>query len=307
MTVRPPAAAQLEIFEALKSLGHQVTLNDRTKIAPLELDILVDGWLAIEVNGIYWHSYDEPETPTEKRRHYMKRERCRQSNIELISITDIEWQNKSQQLLSLIKARLGHTKKIGARKCTLVQVSSKQARDFCEAYHLQGFAPATHYLGLMYNDELMMFLSAGASRFSKKAALEIIRICTKDGYSVIGGLGKLLKGLPDVDLISYCDLDKFSGKTYLANQFVLEKISLSYYYWHKVQGMVSRNAMQKHRLSKLLDSYDPSLTEAQNAFNHGYHRYWTSGTATFLRKSQGEIQSSYPCYHGGNDHQSPVQ
>ena len=56
----------------------------------------------------------------------------------------------------------------------------------------------------------------------------------------------------------------------------------NYWYVHRGRTIESRMKYQKHKLRHLLANFDPSLTEKENMFNHGYDRFWDCGNAVFL-------------------------
>jgi len=78
-----------EVTEYVKSIGLEIEENDRSIISPLELDIYIPSHkLAIEFNGIYWHS---KEIGCDKWYHQYKTEKCDRINIRLIHIYEHEW------------------------------------------------------------------------------------------------------------------------------------------------------------------------------------------------------------------------
>jgi G:T-mismatch repair DNA endonuclease (very short patch repair protein) len=73
--------------------------NDRSVLNGKELDIyLPDINLAIEFNGIYWHS----EIYKEKDYHFNKSKLCKESDIKLIHIWEDDWVNKEYLVKSNI-------------------------------------------------------------------------------------------------------------------------------------------------------------------------------------------------------------
>lgn len=276
----PPSAVQQEIFDYVSSLRPAV-INDRTQIYPKEIDIL-SGNLGIEVDGIYWHSYNNKETYLEKHNHFNKRISCLLSGIGLLRVTDIEWNEKRDVLKSVINARLGiFNRRVFARQCTIKPLGAKEANDFLKQNHLQGQAPALVKLGLFFDNQLISIATFAKSRYGKYD-WELIRSANLLNTQVIGGFSKLLayfrrnfKG----SIVSYCDLDKFTGQQYEKNGFIKIDESLSYYYWHPKHGKVNRLSLQKHKL-KVPDGQ----TTQNHIFSLGYRRYWTGGVATYVIK-----------------------
>jgi hypothetical protein len=46
----------------------------------------------------------------------------------------------------------------------------------------------------------------------------------------------------------------------------------------------SRNKYQKHKLSKVLEDFNPNDTEVQNMFGNGYRRIWDSGNKVYFKE-----------------------
>jgi len=58
----------------------------------------------------------------------------------------------------------------------------------------------------------------------------------------------------------------------------------NYWYFGKTTPQLKRYHranFQKHRLNKILQNYDPSLTEQENMKNNGYNVIWDCGSIVF--------------------------
>lgn len=78
---------EVEICNYIKSLNFKPITSDRTVICPKELDIyLPEHKLAIECNGVYWHSSEKKS----KNYHAEKSRLCAEQGISLIHIFDYE-------------------------------------------------------------------------------------------------------------------------------------------------------------------------------------------------------------------------
>jgi len=279
------SGGQREIAEYLNTVGHQPIINDRTQLDGLELDIFLPAnRLAIEFHGIYWHSYDVKETPKQKKRHQLKALKAADANITLLQFFDFEWDNHREIVQSMIKNKLGLSKKTNARDFKVAEIPNKIAAKFFTDNHIQGHRVAKTTLALLDNDNIMMAVS-----FSKaKDGYEIIRMATKINHIVRGGASRLLSHFKQEQLSTYADLRYSSGNAYATLGF--KKISTTQpgYFYTKQKGVnyqiLSRQQCQKHKLSKLLgNSFNPELSEAQNMFNHGYRRVWTAGNLYFQK------------------------
>lgn len=88
----------IELLKFIQSIYLDIIkVNDKIEISPYELDIYLPKLkLAIEYNGIYWHSI---ENNISKDYHLNKSLLCREKNIRLIHIYEFEDLDKQKQLL----------------------------------------------------------------------------------------------------------------------------------------------------------------------------------------------------------------
>ena len=276
--------AENEILEYCQSLSCNILSNSRSIIKPLELDIyLPDHNLAIEYNGLFWHSYDSTEAEN-KDYHLNKTTLCQEKGIQLFHIFENEWINPVKQAIwkSIIKNRLGQSSRIYARKTTVVQITSKVKKQFLIDNHLQGDCASSVNLGLYLDDELVSVMTFGRSRYDKKIDWELLRFCNKAGYSIIGGASKLLKAFRrenDGSIISYADKRRSTGDLYKTLGFELSHESKpNYWYWkNNSMKLESRIKYQKHKLEKVLDKFDDGLTETENMYENGYRKIYDCG------------------------------
>jgi hypothetical protein len=230
-----------EVLNFCESLVGEASVisNDRQTIGPLELDIVVpDYGLAIEYDGLYWHSSDD--VLTEKRHYHLEKTiKCEEKKLNLLHIFENEWesQQKRQIWKSIIRNKLGKSNKIYARKCEIREVSSKNSKLFLDNNHLQGNAPASIRYGLYYNDELVALMTFGKSRFNKTIEWELIRYCNSLNTSVVGGASRLFKHFlrnHDGSIISYADRRHSQGGLYENLGFVFSHDSdPNYFYFNK--------------------------------------------------------------------------
>lgn len=92
--------------------------NSKSIISPQELDIyLPDYKLAIEYNGLYWHS---EQAGLDKNYHIDKTMTCEEKGIRLIHVFSDDWEFKKEIVKSRLRSILGfNSNRIGARKCTI--------------------------------------------------------------------------------------------------------------------------------------------------------------------------------------------
>src|SRR5574344_3074193 len=147
--------------------------GNRAIISPLELDIyLPDINLAIEYDGIYWHS----DLYKPRNYHLNKTLKCNEVNITLFHIFETD---NIEIWKSMISNKLKLNQRIYARKCTIKELEYKDVKEFLDNNHLQKSCTSKINLGLFYNSELVEVMTFSTPRFNKKYDYELIRLCTK--------------------------------------------------------------------------------------------------------------------------------
>lgn len=293
------STVETEIREFLQTLTQELVFNDRSILAPNEIDIYIPSKrLAIEVNGVYWHSEEKGK---DSQYHLKKTMQCEQKDIQLIHIYDTEWHNPITQ--KIIKSKLRHlfnlSTRISARKCSVALVSTNEAKAFATANHIQGYCNARYKIGLYFNNDLVALATFGKPRFNKNFNFELLRFCSKLDHTVVGGMGKIMayatKTLALSRIISYADrrwTKNIGNNVYLKSGFQLLSIASPNYKYFQITGsdltLRSRNQFQKHKLKDILPNFDASMSEYENVSMNGYYRIWDSGNLVFNFKENNE-------------------
>ena len=290
---------QNEIKSFLDDTGLLINLNDRSIIAPKELDIYIPSkQVAIEYDGLMYHSFGKSKNPIfnnvdfekeNRKYHLMKSISCELKGIKLFHIFENEWQDKNLQSIwkSVILNALGFTERIYARN-TKIGLVNKQIKDlFLQENHLQGICASSINLGLYHDGELISLMTFGKSRFNKNYEYELLRFCNKKNISVVGGASKLLKHFLQEynpkSIISYANRRWSQGKLYKNLGFsLISEVDPNYFYFQEKKKILrSRIEFQKHKLSKILEVFDPNLTESENMYNNGYRKIYDCGNLVY--------------------------
>jgi hypothetical protein len=233
----------------------------RDIIPPKELDIYIpEKKIAIEFNGTYWHS----TIYKDKYYHQQKTLDCAKKNIRLIHIFEYEWENQEtqQKIKNLLSNILSDTNKIVlyARQLKVKEVSSAEAYEFENKYHLQNKANSRINIALVENnekEEIQSLMTFDKPRFNNQYQIELIRVCSKANVNIVGGLEKMfsyfLNNYNVQSIITYCDISKFTGNSYLKIGFKLvssNSITEPNYKWINPEKNItlSRYQTQKSRL-----------------------------------------------------------
>ncbi len=254
-----------------------ILFNDRLLIKPYELDIyLPELGLAIEYNGLYWHSENQGKG---RSYHLDKTLACADRDVQLLHIFSSDppdiWD-------SVLLAKLGKTINVGARKCEIKEVSNDDAYVFLHDNHLQGPVNGSIRYGLYYQTELISLMTFSKSRFKSSSEYELLRFCNKKGYRVMGAASKLWKHANLTSCVSYANMRWSTGDLYDKLGFCLINRSLpNYFYTNDYTNIHSRQKFQKHKLSNLLDNFDSELSESQNMLMNGYDRIYDCGNLVY--------------------------
>lgn len=265
-----------KLQELLEVAGIKYYTNTK-KIINKELDIYIPNKkVAVEVNGIYWHS----EKYIDSKYHLNKTIQCAQKNIELLHFWDYEIDKKEHIVYSIILNRLNISDRIPARKCVVKELSFKTKKNFLIENHISGDVPSSKNFGLYFNDELISVMTFGKSRFNKKYEYELLRFCNKKYKNIIGGKEKLfnffLRNYNPNSIISYSQKRLFSGNMYKKLNFKFSHDTLPNYFWAKNKELiVSRYKSQKHLLNT-------NKTEKEYMQSLNYYRVFDCGNSVWV-------------------------
>ena len=255
--------------------------NNRSILHNLELDIYIpDHRLAIECNGIYWHSLKPKDY------HYEKWKACNEQGIQLLTLWEDQIRNKPDIVQSLILSKLGiYDQKIGARECTIRDVNTTDVQIFLDTNHLQGSVNGSVRLGLYYDNELVSVMIFGKKRKalgSKDTSntYELYRYCCKSGIHIQGGASRLFKHfLADHQgciIESFSSNDISDGSLYGTLGFgLVNEQKGSYWYIDKKLKRYHRYSFRKDILVR--NGADPNMTEFQITDEMGLYRIYDSG------------------------------
>lgn len=270
----------------LNSYKNKELLNYSKKPIVKELDIYIPKEkLAIEYNGIYWHSED-------KDGQLNKKKMCEVLGINLIHVNELDWLYKQDIVKSIINTK---KEKIYARKCNVKKLTKQEEKCFFNKTHLKGYINSKECYGLIYNGEIVQAMSFGKSRYNKKYEWEILRESSALNKVIIGGCNKLLKKfeteMMPKSLISYCDYSIFNGNSYEKMGFKYVKLTPpNYKYLSKSRKeLLSREKFQKHKLKNILEDFNENLTEVENMHNNGYLRFFDCGNKVFEKIYNKEV------------------
>lgn len=274
-----------DLVSYIKSIyDGEIICSDRSLIKPLELDIYIPEFkLAIEHNGVYWHQ----EQFKGKKSHLEKTLLCQAKEIELLHIFESEmYTNQALIWQSIIKSKMQLSHRIHGRKCTVREITNEESSMFLTKNHLQGNINAAVKIGLEFDSELVSVMTFGRNRHKKDSnQWELYRLSSKIDHTIVGGASKMFKyfvrNFNPTEIITFADRRYSVGNVYEKLGFEFECYTRPSFYY--VFGIELRNRIryQKHKLKKLLKTFDPKLTEHENMLQNGIDRIWDCGCAKF--------------------------
>jgi len=274
-----------ELAEFVESLGINIIRHNRTLIKPLELDIVLPDYkIAIEYNGLYWHN----ENFIGETYHLEKTEVCEKIGYRLIHIFEDEWILKQDIVKSRLKHILGKTEDlthIGARECTIKEISSKEKNQFLEHFHIQGPDASKVKLGAFYEEELIAVMTFSHGSLAKgvkhqsSLVWELNRFCTHSDFVISGIASKLLeyfkKNYDWHKIFSYADRRWSDGNLYEKLGFELEHVTQPNYWY-------IRDFQRTHRFALRKRPDEPKdIPEYILRLQEGYIRVWDCGNLKF--------------------------
>jgi hypothetical protein len=259
---------ETEIYNYLTTIipGINIERKIRKLIYPFEIDLyLPDYKIAIEFNGLYWHSELNGK---DSNYHLNKTELCEKKGIQLIHIFEDEWlnncdntKNKLKNILDIIDMS------IDAELCEIKEINIQKLNNAIE-------------LGLFYNNELisnMIFIHK-----EEEDEYELLQYNTKFKFDD-GGMKLFLYFLNEYNpmkVISYVDRrwNTFIKETIYDRLNFKLILSTKPTYWYIINR--ARECKSNYDISKLkdkLNAFDPELTEWENMQLNGYDRIWDCG------------------------------
>ena len=217
----------------------------------------------------------------DKNYHSDKTSLARQNGYKCIHIFDWDDWNK-------IKYLLQDKKTLYARKLQVKEVDKKECNEFLNNYHLQNSCNGQEVrLGLYKDNELIEIMTFGKPRYNKNYQWELLRLCTKPEYKVVGGSEKLFKHFIQLvnpeSIISYCDNSKFSGEVYSKLGFIQKGKPHPSLHWSKDDEHITDNLLRQRGFDQLFNTnYGKGTSNEELMLEHGWLPIYDCGQMTFI-------------------------
>ena len=188
-----------------------------------------------------------------------------------------------KKIVEMLKPR----RPVYARKCTVWRINAEPGCEFLRKYHLQNSCRGQLlYLGLVLDSELLQVMTFGKSRYDKQHDVELLRLCTKPGITVVGGASRLFSyatseyGLHNI--ISYCDLSKFTGDVYEKMGMTRIRTTPPSEVWTRGGKKITANLLRQRGFDQLFSThYGKGTSNEQLMLDHGWLPVYDCGQAVY--------------------------
>lgn len=242
--------------------------------------------ILIEINPSYTHNTignHWSDKGKDKNYHLEKTMLAKEHGFRCINVWD--WDDWAK-ILELIKPK----EKIYARNCEIYMLNKDVGDSFVNENHIQGTCRGQLiYFGLVHKDELYQVMTFGESRYDKKYKVELIRMCNKNGFIVVGGSSRLFKFATEnyglYDVISYCDKSKFSGDVYYKMGMKLKRETSPVEIWSKGNKKITSNLLRQRGFDQLFNTdYGKGTSNEQLMLENGWLPVYDCGQYVFEYK-----------------------
>lgn len=174
-----------EVVDFIRSIYDQeIVENTRSIISPYELDIyLPDLNLAIEFNGVYWHSTDKKA----KLYHQKKYLKCKEKGIRLIQINDFDWKHHQDTVKSILQTSICPTlnNDLDIKNLQIREADKIDAKFFMKENNIEDFIKFSFAYAIYDKEEMIQYISF---KNINSKIYELCQFSTKNFTNINDGL-----------------------------------------------------------------------------------------------------------------------
>ena len=160
-----------DLINFFKENKIEIEINTFDIIKPYEIDIYLPHYkIAIEFNGIFWHS----SLYKNNNYHKMKYELCKEKGIKLIQIWEDYWNQKQNIIKSIILNKINN--KLFINNYVINIIDDNTCLKFLLDYNIYGYYKCEYNYGIIYNNQLVSIICINNNK--------IERFCNKIGYNL---------------------------------------------------------------------------------------------------------------------------
>ena len=134
-------------------------------------------------------------------------------------------------------------------------------------------------------------MTFGKPRYNKNYEWELLRLCSKSGFKIVGGSAKLfthfVREYNPESVLSYCDCAKFKGKVYSKLGFSLHHISPPAKIWSKEDKYITDNLLRQRGFDQLFGTdYGKGTSNEELMIADGWRSVYDCGQKVFEWKKE---------------------
>lgn len=283
------SAAEGEISDLMKGHGLKVEQSVRGVIGRHELDIYIPEIdLAIEFNGIYWHSERYGKKSSY---HRDKWEKCQDKGIRLIYVWEDDWIERRSAVKQILLREIGAQPKV-LQHCDAsllsLEVSADDAESFFAVNHVISNLSGDRHFALndLTGDTVAMMSVLEESSDRESRILTIARYAeVQPSYGGFETLVNCLQRATGFDaLYGLADIGSGNDVWFIENGFTLSELIDPDYRYLISNTRIDRSEHSVERFASdpsLLYGEDKSLAELEDM--NGLVRVWDAGRARYRR------------------------
>ncbi|MND84366.1 hypothetical protein D3C80_762570 [compost metagenome] len=212
----------------------------------------------------------------------------RLNGIQTVCIWEDVWQLKQELVKGRINTLIGVSKRIHGRATKVRKITKPELESFLLENHLQNPTQAKFKYGLFHQEKLVAVCSFSAGTPMPKRGVnyksyELIRFASLSGYTVVGGLSKLLKHfineVKPSDIMTYADRDWSIGKSYEKLGFKFETITEPQFFW------LSKGSWVRYYPNKIPEEImaekEADVTEEAYLLSNGFVKVYNTGNIKY--------------------------
>lgn len=247
-------------------------------------DILIpDQNILIEINPTYTHNAvgnHWSDTGLDKYYHRDKSENAIHNGYRCIHIWD--WDDK-EKIISMLRPKLS----LDASDMRLYRLTPQATNEFLDKNDLAGRCrDQLLCLGLVKDDEIYQVMTFGRPKYDKDHSIQLMRICTKLGYSIMDGYDTITKRASEefgvYGIISYCDRSKFTGEVYEKIGMKLLRKTPPQEVWSKGDRKITANLLRQRGYDQLFrTNYGKGISNEQLMLEDGWLPVYDCGQLVY--------------------------
>ena len=209
-----------------------------------------------------------------------------QDDPDAIVLYDFEWYERRNNVINMLKAKVGLSDRAFARKMTLEQIAAPEARVFLDTWHVMGFNKGTHYIAM--RDSTGELMGCAVFNKIKENLYDNVRLAFSGHVS--GGMSRMIAHfrtiVGNVDIMSYVDSRYADGSGHSSIGFEEGEMTLPSYRWVFPDKTRHRAALNsKEKINRNLIMVDSALSLEDNIAMNGVFKVCTAPLHKILLKA----------------------